>query len=168
MARGESVSTTTDQVKLDVLISVINVSPLYIVPRTSDKPRVEEPTVEPDITTQEKRVDTTNVMPMVKGKGDKEPVNKEASNGFSFSWIDDEDDDRGEEEGQVVASHEEHQAHDMAHDDTDEKRSENEGESDEEKESEAEDNLDEQVRDSGEEEKDSEEEGDSESKGEEE
>nr|XP_009613795.1 microtubule-associated protein RP/EB family member 1-like [Nicotiana tomentosiformis] len=112
--------------KLDVQVSAIEVAPLEIIPPISDKPRVEEPTLETDTATQEKRVDTTNVIPMVEGEGDKEPVNKEAFD--------------GEEEGGEVASCEEYQAQYMAHD-TDEKKSENNGESREEKESEVEDKL---------------------------
>nr|XP_016454562.1 PREDICTED: uncharacterized protein LOC107778773 [Nicotiana tabacum] len=78
--------------------------------------------------------------------------------------VEDEDDDEGEEEGRVVAIHEEHQAQYMAND-IDEKKSENKGESGEQKESEAEEKLDERVGDYGEEKKDSGEEGDSESEG---
>ncbi|XP_070050222.1 uncharacterized protein [Nicotiana tomentosiformis] len=168
----ESVSTTTSQVKLppsklDILVSTIDVSPIDIVPPTSDKPRVEETTVKTDIATQEKRVDTSNVMPMVEREGDKEPVNKEASDSLSFSGTEDDDDNEGEEEGGLVASHEEHQSQDMAND-TDEKRGENKGESGDEKESEAEDKLDELVGDYGEEEKYNEEEVDYESEGEDE
>nr|XP_009610727.1 putative uncharacterized protein DDB_G0290521 [Nicotiana tomentosiformis] len=103
VTQGEYVSTTTDQVKLppsklDVLVFAIEVAPLEIVPPISDKPRVEETTLETNIATQEKRVDSTNVMPMVEGEGEKEPMNKEASDGLSFSWTEDEDDNEGEEE----------------------------------------------------------------------
>ncbi|XP_009614605.1 uncharacterized protein [Nicotiana tomentosiformis] len=155
VVQGESVSTIISRVKLtpsklDVLVSSIDVAPLDMFPPTSDKPRVEEPTIETNIATQEKRIETTNVMPMVEEEGDKEPLNKEASD--------------GEEEGRVVAIHEEHQAQYMAND-TDEKKSENKGESGEQKESEAEEKLDERVGDYGEEKKDSGEEGDSESEG---
>ncbi|XP_009617625.1 uncharacterized protein [Nicotiana tomentosiformis] len=111
----------------------------------------------------EKGADTTDVMPMVEGKGSKEPVQKESSDGLSFSWTEDQNNNEGEEEGGVVASHEEHQTQDMAND---EKKSENEGDSGEEKESEAGNKIYEQVDDSGEEEKNREEGGDFESEGE--
>nr|XP_016467285.1 PREDICTED: uncharacterized protein LOC107789921 [Nicotiana tabacum] len=56
VAQGESVPTTTDQVKLppsklDVLVSAIEVAPLEIVPPISDKPRVKETNLETDIAT---------------------------------------------------------------------------------------------------------------------
>ncbi|XP_070056108.1 uncharacterized protein [Nicotiana tomentosiformis] len=168
VVQGESVSITISQVKLppsklDVLVSTIDVSPLDIVPPTSEKPQMEELTVEITIATLEKGVGATDVMPMVEGESSKEPVQKDAFYSLSFSWTEYEDDNEGEEEGGVVANHEEHQTQDMANE---EKMSENEGDSSEEKESETEDKIDEQVDDSREEEKNSEEEGDSESEGE--
>ncbi|XP_009596701.1 spore wall protein 2-like [Nicotiana tomentosiformis] len=102
-------------------------------------------------------------MPMIEGEGSKEPVQKEASDGLFFSWTENEDDNEGEEEGGVGASHEEHQTQDMANE---VKRSENEGDSGEKKESETEDKIDRQVDDSGNEEKNSDEEADTECEGE--
>nr|XP_009620518.1 putative uncharacterized protein DDB_G0290521 [Nicotiana tomentosiformis] len=79
MVQGESVSVTTSQVqlppsKLDVLVSTIDAATLDTLLPTSDKPQVEELTVEKSAEDLEKEVDTTSVVPVVEGEGSKEPM----------------------------------------------------------------------------------------------
>ncbi|XP_009625620.1 uncharacterized protein [Nicotiana tomentosiformis] len=138
--------------KLDVLMSAIDVAPLDTLPPTSEKPQEEKFTIEKGVGDLRKEVDTTAMEPVVKGKDvdtivvepvvegerSKEPVQKEASDGLLFNWTEDDD---GE-------------------------KSENEGAYGDEKESDTDDKIVEQVNDSAEEKNHSEEEDDSKSKGE--
>nr|XP_018627608.1 cyclic nucleotide-gated cation channel beta-1-like [Nicotiana tomentosiformis] len=133
--KGESVSVTTDQVqhppsKLYVLVSDIDVAPLDTLPPTSENPPVEKFTVEKGTWDMGKEIDTTAVEPVVEGEVSKKHVQKEASNGFSFSWAEDEEDDGGEKEEEAVNSHEEHDAQNIANE---EENSDNEGASGDEK-----------------------------------
>ncbi|XP_070032700.1 uncharacterized protein [Nicotiana tomentosiformis] len=128
-----------------------------------EKPQVEKFTVEKGVGDLGKEVDTTAIELMVEGEGCKEPVQKEASNGLSFNWTEDEDDDGGEKEEKVVNSHEEHGAQNIANE---EENSENGGASGDEKESNTDDKTCEHVNDSAEGENHIEEEDDSESEGE--
>nr|XP_016436803.1 PREDICTED: protein ENDO16-like [Nicotiana tabacum] len=68
---------------------------------------------------------------MVEGERSKEPMQNEASDCLSFSWIEDEDDNVGEKEEGVVGSHEGHTTQNIAND---EEKSENEGDSGEDQE----------------------------------
>ncbi|XP_070009830.1 protein gar2-like [Nicotiana sylvestris] len=122
---------------MSITISQILSSPI------NDKPQVEESTVETNIETLDKRVDATNVMPMVEGEGNKEPVQKEAFDGLSFRRM------------RMIIKVKKKK----------EKKSKNEEDYGEDKESETEDRIDEQVDDFAEEENNSEEEGDYESEG---
>ncbi|XP_009629694.1 uncharacterized protein [Nicotiana tomentosiformis] len=79
--------------KLDVLFSAIEVSPLDIVAPMSDKPHVEDTTVETEVVTQEKIMDTIDNIPVVEGEGEKETENKESSDSTSYSWTEDEYDE---------------------------------------------------------------------------
>nr|XP_016465869.1 PREDICTED: flocculation protein FLO11-like [Nicotiana tabacum] len=83
------------------------------------------------ITTSQKEVDTTIVVPVVEGEESKEPVQKEASDGLSFSWAEDDDDNGGEKEEGVVGSYEEHTTQDISNE---EEKSENKGDFGKEKE----------------------------------
>ncbi|XP_070058129.1 uncharacterized protein [Nicotiana tomentosiformis] len=139
MIQRESMSVTTDQVphptsKLDILVSAIDVARLDTLPPTSEKPPLELFSVE-------------------KGEGRKEPVQKEASDGLEFSWTKDEKDDEGENEEEVVNSHEEYDAKKITNG---EEKSENKGVSRDEKESDTEDKTCEHANDSTEEENQSE------------
>ncbi|XP_009630142.1 uncharacterized protein [Nicotiana tomentosiformis] len=93
----------------------------------------QELTVEKIAGTLEKEVDTTIVVPVVEGEESKEPVQKEASDGLSFSWAEDDDDNGGEKEEGVVGSYEEHTTQDIFNE---EEKSENKGDFGKEKESE--------------------------------
>nr|XP_033514024.1 uncharacterized protein LOC117278653 [Nicotiana tomentosiformis] len=140
--QGESGIGTTDQIphpisKLDVLASAIDVAPLDTLPPTSDRSLVEKFTVEERIGDLGNEVDTTAVEPVVEWEGRKEPVQKEASDGFDFSWTKDEEDDKGEKEEEVVTRHEEHDAQNIANEE--EKKEENQSEEEEVSESEGED-----------------------------
>ncbi|XP_070034283.1 uncharacterized protein [Nicotiana tomentosiformis] len=95
----------------------------------------QELTIEKSVDNLEKEVDTTIVVPVVEGKGSKEPAQKEAYDGLSFSWMEDEDDNGGEKEEGVVGGHEENTTQDIANE---EEKSENEGDSGEDNESEIE------------------------------
>ncbi|XP_033509464.1 uncharacterized protein [Nicotiana tomentosiformis] len=149
VVQGESVPVIANQVqnphsKLDVLVSNIYVAPLDSLPSTSEKPKVEEFTVENGVCDMGKEVDTTTVGPVVEGERSKEPMQKEASDSLSFSWTENEDDDGVNEE----------------------ENSENKGASGDEKESDTDDKIGKQVNDSAEEENHSEVEDNSESEGE--
>ncbi|XP_019234675.1 PREDICTED: neurofilament medium polypeptide-like [Nicotiana attenuata] len=137
VVQGEPVQVITSQVKpppskLDVLASAIGVAPLDTVLPTSDKPQVEEPTIEKNVASLEKGVDTTTVMPMVEGEGSKEPTQKEASNGLSFNWTEDEDDNGGEKEEGVVGSHEGYPTQDISNEGKKKKNNKEEGQSESE------------------------------------
>lgn len=99
---------------------------------------------------------------VVKGGRSKELVQKESTDGLSFSWTEDEYDNEGEKEEGVVDSHGEHNSQDITNE---EENSENEGDSSKEKESDTNDRIGEQVNDSAKEETNSEEEGNYESEG---
>nr|XP_016463508.1 PREDICTED: neurofilament heavy polypeptide-like [Nicotiana tabacum] len=150
VVQGKSVPATTDQVqypssKLHVLVSAIDTTPLDTLPPMSEKAQVEKFTVEKDDGDLGKEVDATAVEPVVKGGGSKEHVQKEASYGLSFSWTEDEKDDRGEKEVKVVNIHEEHDAQNIVNE---EEKSENEGASGDEKESDTDDKIEEEVSES--------------------
>ncbi|XP_070057598.1 protein gar2-like [Nicotiana tomentosiformis] len=100
--------------------------------------------------------------PVVEWEGYKVPVQKEAFDGLNFSWTEDEKNDEGEKEEEVVTSHEEHKAQNI---ENEEGKSENEGVSGDEKESDTEDKTGEHANNSVEEENLSEEEEVSESDG---
>ncbi|XP_019226135.1 PREDICTED: uncharacterized protein LOC109207640 [Nicotiana attenuata] len=165
---GESVNVTTDQVQhplstLDILVSTIDVAPLNTLPPTSEKTQVEKFTIEKCAGDLGKKVDTMAVEPVVEGEGSKELVQKGASDGLSFSWTKDAEDDGGEKEEKATNSHEEHDAQNIA---KEEEKSENEGASEDEKESDTEDKTGEEANDSAKEENLGEEEEVSESEGE--
>ncbi|XP_019258470.1 PREDICTED: neurofilament heavy polypeptide-like [Nicotiana attenuata] len=134
--QGESVSVTTDQVphltsKLGILVSAIDVAPLDTLPPTSENPSVEKFPVEKGVGDLGKEIDPTAVEPVVEEEGRKEPMQNKASNSLDFSWTEDEEDNEAEKEEEVVNSHEEHEAQNIANE---EEKSENEGVSGDEKE----------------------------------
>ncbi|XP_070029490.1 uncharacterized protein [Nicotiana sylvestris] len=120
----------------------------------SEKPPMETFTVVKDAGDLGKEVDTMAMDHVVKGERSKELVEKEASDGLSFSWTENEEDDRGEKEEEVVNSYEEHAAQNIANE---EEKSENEGASGDEKESDTEDKTSEHANNSTKEENHSEE-----------
>uniref|UniRef100_A0A1S4C8F5 Histone H3.v1-like n=1 Tax=Nicotiana tabacum TaxID=4097 RepID=A0A1S4C8F5_TOBAC len=132
-----------------------DVAPLHTLPPSSEKPPVDKFTIEKGAGDLGKEVDTMVVEPVVEGERSKEPVQNEASDGLSYSWTGNEEDDGGEKEEEVVNSHEEHDAQNIANE---EEESENKGASGNEKESDAEYKAGEQTNDSAKEENHSEEE----------
>ncbi|XP_019251217.1 PREDICTED: platelet glycoprotein Ib alpha chain-like [Nicotiana attenuata] len=131
-------SGTTDQVphpapKLDVLASAIDVAPLYTLTITSEKSPVEK------------------------------FIGEEYTGDLGNSYNEDEKDNEGEKEEEVMTSHEEHEAQNIANE---EGKSKNEGVFGDEKESDTEDKIVEQKNNSAEKENLSEEEEVYESEGE--
>ncbi|XP_070049149.1 uncharacterized protein [Nicotiana tomentosiformis] len=152
------------QVYVDDII--LGVTPRKISKYLSARPvrsPVEKFTVEERTGDLGKEVDTTVVEPVVEEEGHKNPVQKEASDFLDFSWTENEENDEGEKEEEVMTRHEEHDAQNI---DNEEEKSENEGVSGNEKESDTKDKTSEQAHNYAEEENQSEEEEVFESEGE--
>ncbi|XP_009630652.2 nuclear localization sequence-binding protein-like [Nicotiana tomentosiformis] len=76
--------------------------------------------------------ETIDDLPVVEGESEKEIGDKESSNGSSYSWTDDEDNEKVLEEGKEEENKEEQLLQEKSQS-SDEKKSENKGESGEEK-----------------------------------